>query len=44
MIGALEFERGHEEKWKMAINLEIDQPRWKILYNNNYESCIEKGF
>ena len=43
MIGALEFERGHEEIWKMAINLEIDQPRWKILYNNNYQSCIESS-
>ena len=43
MIGALEFERGHEEKWKTAINLEIDQPRWKIFYNNNYESCIESS-
>ena len=43
MIGALEFERGHEEKWKTAINLEIDQPRWKIFYNNTYESCIESS-
>ena len=41
-MGALEFKRGHEEKWNTVINLEIE-PRWKILYNNNFESCIESS-
>ena len=42
MMGALEFKMGHEEKLKTATNLEIEQPRWKILHNN-FGSCIESS-
>ena len=43
MMEALEFKRGHEEKWKTVINLKIEQPRWKISYDNNFERCIESS-
>ena len=43
MIGALEFEEVMKKNGKRQLILEIDQPRWKILYNNNYESCIESS-
>ena len=35
--------RGHETKWELVLDVEIEECKWKKIYSINFESCIESS-
>ena len=43
LIEQVKINRGHETKWELVLDLEIEERKWKKIYSINFESCIESS-
>ena len=43
LIKQVKINRGHETKWELVLDVEIEEHQWKKIYSINFESCIESS-